>query len=103
MRIRAPAREGSLAGRTGWREGPLAGRTGAPSRAPASEGPVAARVQDLTRSYEADIILTEALREDLDPRFQLRALPETEVKGVSEPLVIHAVQGFESSGPTGLS
>jgi adenylate cyclase len=57
---------------------------------------VAARVQDLTRSYEADIILTEALREKLDPRFQLTPLPDTPVKGVSEPLVIHAVDGFDA-------
>jgi adenylate cyclase len=55
---------------------------------------VAARVQDLTRSYEADIILTETLREKLDPRFELEPLPDTPVKGVSEALVIHAVKGF---------
>ena len=58
---------------------------------------VAARVQDLTRGYEADIILTESLREKLDPRFELEPLPDASVKGVSKPLVIHAVVGFESS------
>ncbi len=59
---------------------------------------VAARVQDLTRSYEADIILTESLREKLDPRFELEPLPDTGVKGVSKPLVIHAVVGFSETG-----
>lgn len=56
---------------------------------------VAARVQDLTRSYDADIILTDALRESLDPRFALKGLPDTGVKGVTDPLVIHSVLGFD--------
>jgi len=59
---------------------------------------VAARVQDLTRKYDADVILTESLREKLDPRFQLETLPETGVKGVRTPLVIHAVRGFAEQG-----
>jgi adenylate cyclase len=55
---------------------------------------VAARVQDLTRQHSADIIVTAALKESLDPCFQLRALPTTRVKGVAEPLSIYAVDGF---------
>jgi class 3 adenylate cyclase len=55
---------------------------------------VAARVQDLTRQHSADIIVTAALKKSLDPRFQLRALPVTRVKGVAEPLSIYAVDGF---------
>ncbi|HEX9813576.1 MAG TPA: adenylate/guanylate cyclase domain-containing protein, partial [Myxococcota bacterium] len=55
---------------------------------------VAARVQDLTRQHSADIIVTAALKESLDPRFQLRALPTTRVKGVAEPLSLYAVDGF---------
>jgi adenylate cyclase len=56
---------------------------------------VAARVQDLTRQYPADIIVTEAVRETLDPRFVLRELPPTEVKGIAKPIAIHAVERFE--------
>lgn len=56
---------------------------------------VAARVQDLTRQHSADIIVTAALKETLDPRFQLRALPVTRVKGVAEPLSIYALDGFK--------
>jgi class 3 adenylate cyclase len=56
---------------------------------------VAARVQDLTRQYPADIIVTEAVRETLDPRFVLRELPATEVKGIAKPIAIHAVERFE--------
>ncbi len=55
---------------------------------------VAARVQDLTRQLSADVILTETLRRTLDPRFALRPLPATPVKGVAEPLVIYAVEAF---------
>ena len=51
---------------------------------------VAARVQDLTRHFSTDIILTESLRKTINPRFALRALPDTIVKGVAKPLAIYA-------------
>ena len=55
---------------------------------------VAARIQELTRQYDTDIILSEPVREQLDPRFALRALPPSLVKGVEKPLDIWAVEGF---------
>lgn len=55
---------------------------------------LAARVQELTRQLPADVIVTETLRRTLDPRFRVRKLPPATVKGVSEPLEIHAVDGF---------
>jgi class 3 adenylate cyclase len=57
---------------------------------------VAARVQDLTRGHDADVIVTAEVHEALDPRFRLRPLPPGEVKGVSKPLEIFAVDGFDS-------
>jgi adenylate cyclase len=54
---------------------------------------VAARAQDLTRSFAADIILTDSVRQGLDRRFVLSALPETAVKGVERPLSIFALEG----------
>jgi len=54
---------------------------------------IAARTQELTRQYRADIILTEALQKTLDPRFVLRPLPAAEVKGVAKPIVIYALTG----------
>jgi adenylate cyclase len=57
---------------------------------------VAARVQELTRQFPADVIVTEALQKTLDPRFVLRELPPTEVKGVSDPIVIFALDRFEA-------
>jgi adenylate cyclase len=56
---------------------------------------LAARVQDLTRQYEVDILLTRAVQEELDPRFSLRELPATPVRGVAEPVAIFAAEGFE--------
>ena len=52
---------------------------------------LAARVQALTRTHHSDILLTEAVREHLDPRFQLQAMPATPVKGIAEPVVTYAV------------
>jgi adenylate cyclase len=54
---------------------------------------VAARAQDLTRSFRKDIILTDSVRQTMDRRFVLSALPETAVKGVEEPLSIFALEG----------
>lgn len=56
---------------------------------------VAARVQDLTRVHSADIIVTQALGDSLDPRFRLRALPDATVKGIEKPMAIYAVEGFD--------
>jgi adenylate cyclase len=52
---------------------------------------VAARVQDLTRQFEVEIILTEGLKQTIDPNFVTHALPDTSVKGVEAPLAIHAL------------
>ncbi len=56
---------------------------------------IAARTQELTRSYGTDIILTESLRRTIDTRFRVRPLPDTLVKGVQQPLAIYALE----SGP----
>lgn len=52
---------------------------------------VAARVQELTRQFQTDVILTERLLGTLDPTFKTTPLPATAVKGVAEPLRIHAL------------
>ena len=53
---------------------------------------VAARTQDLTRTYSTDIILTESLKKVIDPCFEVRRLPDTVVKGVAQPLAIYALE-----------
>ena len=55
---------------------------------------VASRVEGLTRVHDADVLVTDAVRAHLDARFRLRALPAVEVKGLPEPLVTFAVDGF---------
>jgi adenylate cyclase len=59
---------------------------------------VAARVEALTRELEADVLLTRAVAETLDPRFELRPLPAREVKGVSEPVETFALIGRRERG-----
>jgi len=53
---------------------------------------VAARVQSLTRVHGVDILVTDALRPELDSRFGLTPMPTEIVKGIAEPLVTYAVQ-----------
>jgi len=58
---------------------------------------VASRVQDLTRQFDADIIITDALRRTIDPQFVVKKLPATLVKGVDDPIEIYAVECFAGS------
>ncbi len=55
---------------------------------------IAARVQDLTRTYGVDILATESVRAALDPRFTLQALSPASLRGIAEPVEIWAVQDF---------
>jgi class 3 adenylate cyclase len=48
---------------------------------------VAARVQTLTRIHQVDILVTEAMRAELDSCFVLVPMPAEFVKGVAEPVV----------------
>ncbi len=53
---------------------------------------LAARVQALTRTHQVDILVTDALRAELDARFVLAPMPPESVKGIAEPVVTYAVQ-----------
>lgn len=55
---------------------------------------LAARVQDLTRRFEVDILLTRAVKDTLDGRFELRELPATAVRGIEGEVEIFAVESF---------
>ncbi len=59
---------------------------------------LAARVQALTRTHKVDILVTEALRAELDTRFVLAPMPAEPVKGIAEPVVTYAVRELLSSG-----
>jgi len=56
---------------------------------------LASRVEKLTRVHAADILVTDAVREALDQRVRLRAMPAVEVKGIPAPLVTYAVDGWD--------
>jgi len=49
-------------------------------------------VEALTRVHHVDILVTETVREALDKRFVLEAMPPQIVKGIAEPVVTYAVR-----------
>jgi class 3 adenylate cyclase len=53
---------------------------------------LAARVQALTRTHEVDILVTDALRAELDSHFVLTAMPPEKVKGIAEPVLTYAIR-----------
>ena len=55
---------------------------------------VASRVEALTRVHGVDVLVTDAVRAKLDGRFRLRELAAAEVKGLPDPLVTFALEGF---------
>lgn len=59
---------------------------------------VAARIEELTRTHGTDVLVSAAVRAACDPRFRLRELPAAEAKGLPEPLVTFAVEGFDATG-----
>ncbi|HZB93162.1 MAG TPA: adenylate/guanylate cyclase domain-containing protein [Stellaceae bacterium] len=54
---------------------------------------LAARVQALTRVHRTDILVTDALRAELDASFVLEPMPAEPVKGFAEPVITYAVRG----------
>ena len=60
---------------------------------------LASRVQQLTRTHQVDILVTHDVQKTLDSRFALRQLPASELKGIAEPVVTFAVQGFGTQEP----
>jgi adenylate cyclase len=55
---------------------------------------LAARVEGLTRVHDAAVLVTDAVRARLDPRFVLVAMPPTPVRGVDDLVTTWAVSGF---------
>lgn len=60
----------------------------------------AARVQTLTRAHDCAILITEAVREQLDPKIPLRAFPPVNVKGIREPLATFEVIDSTTTQPS---
>jgi class 3 adenylate cyclase len=55
---------------------------------------LASRVERLTREHDTDVLVTAAVRDVLDPRFRLRAMPPATVPGIAAPVATFAVDGF---------
>jgi len=60
---------------------------------------IASRVEHLTREHRVDILVTAAVRQTLDPRFELQALGSVPIRGITEPVDTFAVKGFAASKP----
>jgi class 3 adenylate cyclase len=60
---------------------------------------LAARVQALTRTHGVDILVTDAVRSELDASFRLDAMPPEMVKGIAEPVCSHAVRERITAAP----
>jgi adenylate cyclase len=59
---------------------------------------LAARVQDLTRSCDADVLITDAVRLKLDSRFVLRPVAPASLRGIEKPVPTYSVERFDSEG-----
>jgi len=55
---------------------------------------LASRVERLTRTQQAAVLLTAEVRAHLDPRFVLQALPPLAVRGVDDAVALFRLDGF---------
>jgi len=60
---------------------------------------LASRVEELTREHGEAILITDAVKDDLDPSVELAEQPSRPVKGVQEPVVTYAVRGRAGETP----
>jgi adenylate cyclase len=60
---------------------------------------VAARVEQLTRELDVDLLITDEVRGQLEGRFRVRDMPPLHVKGKAEPLRTYLVEGVQSTAP----
>jgi adenylate cyclase len=58
---------------------------------------VASRIQDLTKDYDHDILMSEATRQRLGRQFVVGEVPPATVKGIRAPLTLYALLGHEHS------
>ncbi len=55
---------------------------------------LAARVQGATRLHGTDILVTQSVRERLDPQFVVTPMPPIQVKGIRDPVATFALREF---------
>jgi class 3 adenylate cyclase len=59
---------------------------------------LASRIQDLTKKFQCDILITGATRKELKGTFDLEELPPETVRGYSKPVTVYRL-GSKSSAP----
>lgn len=52
---------------------------------------LAARIEEMTRTHDADILISDAVKEDLAPSIGTEERPPCRVNGMAEPVLTHAV------------
>ncbi len=53
---------------------------------------VASRIQALNKDYDTDILISDAVRAGLDRCVDMSPLPPVNVKGISDPLLVHRIE-----------
>lgn len=61
---------------------------------------LASRVEELTREHEEDILITEAVKDDLDASIRVVEQAPAHVNGVQEPIVTYAVRRSDAVSPS---
>ncbi|MGH9388366.1 MAG: adenylate/guanylate cyclase domain-containing protein [Vicinamibacteria bacterium] len=54
---------------------------------------LASRVESLTRAHGVDILITQQVKEKLNPNVLLRGMPDVAIKGIAETVITYAVEG----------
>ena len=60
---------------------------------------IAARIEELTRNLDATILVTEETQQKLDPRFIMKEHPRQHIKGISVPVGVFSIEGYDRAGP----
>ncbi len=55
---------------------------------------MASRIQDLTKIFKTDILVSHSMYDALKERYDFRAMPETRVQGKDAPVQVYALQGI---------
>jgi class 3 adenylate cyclase len=58
---------------------------------------IAARVQQLTRDSGADVLITKAVAQQLDARFDVELRGPANLRGISEPIELFALRAFSTT------
>jgi adenylate cyclase len=61
---------------------------------------VASRIEGLTREHDVDVLVSSVVRDALDERFRVRAMPPALVKGKPEPIETYFVEGRDGGDST---